>query len=250
MKSIYGKAKKLAFTLIEILVAIVIMAIFVYYAYQLFVGGSKTANKANWTSSIVNQLRNGTALLNKQIKQTSYPTTLLNDLLKDPTENPNLQVPQKYYLKILQNNQQILPPQSGEKLIMSFVTCQPEKPQQGLKGVLVENNLYFVYKTSPFVPVGDLVLKTKAYNFTTSPPDYAQSGNLNLQPIPNEEKTINICQDVAYVIFKVDPSATLPTLPTDFKFIQITIHCKFPKDPKTYKENSIIVTPNVGIGLL
>lgn len=249
-RSKYRFCGRSAFTLVEILIAISILAIFLYYVYHLFIGGAKTANKANWLSSIVDQLRNATNFLNQHIKQTSYPTTLLADTIKDPSDNPDKNIAQKYYLKILKNGEEIKAPNSGEIVVMSFVVCQPEKPETNKPGLLTQYNLYFTAKHNSLVNLGDLTMTTETFTFTTTPPQYARSGNINLTPVSGSKKQYKLCEDVDYIYFKVDPAATLPTDPTDFRFMQIKIHCVFPKDPKTFKDNSIMVTPNVGIALL
>lgn len=244
------EGRRPGFTLVEILIAVAILAIFLFWVYQLFIGGAKTANKASWISAIVDQLRNGTNFLNQHIKQTSYPTTLLADMIKDPCDNPDKSIAREYYLKILKNGQEIKAPQSGEILIMRFVVCQPEKPEQNKPGQLTEYQLFFSAKPNTLVTVGNLTMASEVFTFTTTPPKYAQGGKVKLTPVAGSRKLFNICEDVEHVLFKVDPGASLPTDPTDFRFMQIKIHCVFPKDPKTFKDNSIMVTPNVGIALL
>jgi prepilin-type N-terminal cleavage/methylation domain-containing protein len=52
------KHLKRAFTLIEVMIACFVMALFMTGVYQLFIGGSKTAGRAQWISGTVDQLRN------------------------------------------------------------------------------------------------------------------------------------------------------------------------------------------------
>ena len=240
------------FTLVELMMALGILSMFLFWAYQLFMGGTRTANKASWISSIVDQLRNGTKLISDRIKSSSYPTTLLADTVLDPSDNPNKTIANKYYLKILNNGDQIKAPTSGDLLIMQFVVCESEKPANSppVQGQLTECKLWFIPKINSLAKVGDLRMDSETFKFSTVAPDYAKAGSVSLAPVSGSQKRFNICQDVEHVIFQVDPSATLPTDPTDLKFISVKIHCVFPKDPKTFKDSSIMITPNVGIDLL
>ncbi len=244
--------RRQGFTLLELMIALAIVALFLFWVYQLFIGGSKTANKASWISAIVDQLRNGTTYLSQNIKSTSYPTTLLADTIKDPCENPDKSVAQEYFLKIKSNGTNIKAPTSGAEEIMRFSVCQPEKPSATppLPGQVTVFKLMFHAVPNTLVTVGDLRMEVESFSFTTAPPQYAQGGKISLTPIAGSKKTVSICTDVEYVNFQVDPGASLPTDPTDFRFMQIRIHCVYPKDPKTYKDNSIMITPNVGIMLL
>ncbi|NLI79218.1 MAG: prepilin-type N-terminal cleavage/methylation domain-containing protein [Candidatus Riflebacteria bacterium] len=246
-----GRARS-GFTLLELMIALGIVAMFLFWVYQLFIGGSKTANKANWISTIVDQLRNGTSFLSQNIKSTSYPTTLLADTIKDPCENPDKSVAQEYFLKIKSNGTDIKAPTAGQEEIMRFSVCQPEKPSTTppQAGQVTVFKLMFHAVPNSLVTVGDLRMEVESFSFTTTPPQYAQGGKVSLTPIAGSKKTVSICTDVEHVSFQVDPGASLPTDPTDFRFMQIKIHCVYPKDPKTYKDNSIMITPNVGIMLL
>jgi len=240
------------FTLIELLIAVAVLSIFVYCAYQVFIGGGRTANRAQWTNGVVEQLRNGTALINTSIKSSSYPTSLIQDQIFDPTDNKNTSIARQYFLKILKNKEDIPAPSGKEKLkLMSWVVCVPEKPQASppKPGKLIKNELWFLPKQNTLVQVGDLKLLQESYDFTTSPNEYARTGTLSLTHKENEDKGNIIVSDVKFVRLN-SLAKSIPSLATETEPMEIKIRCQYPKEPNLMRENSIMMTPNVGIDLL
>ena len=241
------KPARKAFTLIEVIIACAVMALFMTGVYQLFIGGSKTAGRAQWISGTVDQMRNTLSLLSKEIRSATYPTTLFSDTFFDPCDNPDPKVPAEFYLRILKDGKPILTPNSGELKIMTWVVCEPEKPKNQ-PGKIVKNELYldFVHQTR-VAPVGNLRLKSSAFEYTTDAKnDYAKSGKLNLTPIESETRTKELVNDVQFVEFSV--AGTLPPeKPVDFFPISVKIRTLYPKDENVFKENSIMATPQVGI---
>ncbi|MFZ2959159.1 MAG: prepilin-type N-terminal cleavage/methylation domain-containing protein [Candidatus Ozemobacteraceae bacterium] len=240
-----SRRRRTAFTLIELMMAVSILAVFLYYAYGLFIGGSKVAGKATWISSAVDQLRNTTQQLNIQLKSTSYPTTLLPDAIMDPAASgAPAGAAEKYYVKIISAMQiaaKDVPP-SG-KTIMSWVVCEPERPPAS--GTIIESELVYTPNDNTLVKVGRLRMRSKGKSFRTSPKDYAQSGVLITTPEPSLDRDIHLVDDVEVVRFIV------PQCPSrELQPIKVEIRCQFPKDPKVFKENSLMITPNVGVGNL
>lgn len=234
------------FTLLELMIAVAILAIFLFFSYKIFIGGSKTAGRAQWTNSVVDELRIATGFLSKEIKSTSYPTTLLQDGISDPSDNSDTAVARKYYVKIIANHQEIAAPAAGaKKKVMTWVSCQPEKPPE--PGTFKEFTLWFEGRANTLTSVGDLYVETVSRKFTTAAPLYAKSGQLNLvddgQPGRN-----TLVRDVAWI--KFEAPGPLPSGVTEFQPLKISIHCVYPKDPKAFKDNSTMATPNVGLETL
>lgn len=241
------KKSKRAFTLVEVLIACVVMAMFMTGVYQLFIGGSKTAGRAQWISGTVDQMRNTLSYISRDIRSATYPTTLFSDTFYDPCDNSDISVPAQFYLRIHKDGAPIPVPASGELKVMSWVVCEPEKPKNS-PGKIVKNELYLDHKfTYGNVPLGDLRLKSEAFTYTTDAKDeYAKSGKLNLTPIPAETRTKVMVNDVQFVEFSV--AGTLPPeKPVDFFPISVKIRTLYPKDQNVFKENSIMATPQVGI---
>ena len=242
-----NKKHQRAFTLVEVIIACAVMALFMTGVYQLFIGGSKTAGRAQWISGTVDQLRNTLSLLSREIRSATYPTTLFSDTFFDPCDNPDLKVPGEFYLRIVKDGEPVLTPGSGELKIMSWVVCEPEKPKIQA-GKIVKNELFldFVQNTRGG-PVGNLRMKSAAFSYSTDAKNgYARSGKLNLTPIAEETRSKVLVNDVQFVEFSV--AGTLPPeKPVDFFPISVKIRTLYPKDEKVFKENSIMATPQVGI---
>jgi hypothetical protein len=233
--------------LIEILIASIVLAVFMTGVYQLFIGGSKTAGRAQWITGTVDQMRNALQLISRDIRSATYPTTLFSDTFFDPCDNTDISVPAQYYLRILKDGEPIKAPSSGELKIMSWVMCEPEKPPEQ-PGKLVRNEIWLDHAIdTPGGPVANMRIKTEAYTYTTNPQgSYAKSGNLSLSQISEESRDRVIVNDVESIEFSV--AGTIPPeKPVDFFPISVKIRTLYPKDEKVSKENSIMATPQVGI---
>lgn len=244
------KHNKKAFTLVEVIIACVILAVFMVGVYKLFIGGSKTAGKAQWISGTVDELRNTLSLLSREIRSSTYPTTIFSDTFFDPCDNKDKSVPESFYLKILKDGKKITAPSSGEIKIMTWVVCQPERPPNS-PGKINKNELYleFSQKTKAG-PVANLKIKTEAHSFTTSASnEHALSGKLNLTKLSKGNRNRVLAHNVQFVEFSV--AGTIPPeKPVDFFPISVKIHTLYPKDTRVFKENSIMATPQVGIKTL
>ena len=238
------------FTLVELLIAISILSMFLFYVYRLFIGGQKVAGKSQWIGMIVDQQRNATQQLNIQLKSTSYPTTLLPDGIFDPSaKGAPAAAADPYYVKIDPAMTVKTSSLTGEKTILSWVCCEPERPPK--PGTIVENQLTLTPVQNTLVKVGVLKLRSRGFTFTTSPTGpanqrYAQSGNITKSPKPDLNRDIHLVDDVEEIRFLV------PVTPPfrEPQPIKIEIRSLFPKDPKVFKENSLMISPNVGIGTL
>lgn len=240
-------AKRRAFTLIEVMIACAVMALFMTGVYQLFIGGSKTAGRAQWINGTVDQQRNTMTFLGSSIRGATYPTTLFSDTFFDPCDNTDKTVPAKFYLRILKDGEAINMPDSGELKVMSWSLCEPERPKNQ-PGKIIKNELYLDFKLKVgAVALGNLRLKSEAFSFTTDAKnDYARSGKLNLTPIPAETRTKVLVNDVQFVELSV--AGTIPPeKPVDFFPISVKLRTLYPKDEKVFKESSIMTTPQVGI---
>jgi len=239
-----------AFTLVELLIAVSILSIFLFFAYRLFSGGQRVAGKAQWIGMIVDQQRNATQQLNIQLKSTSYPTTLLPDGIYDPSSKgapPAAADP--YYVKIDSSMTVKSSTISGEKVILSWVCCEPERPPS--PGIIVENQLILTPVFHSLVKVSIMKLRSRGFTFTTnaggaSNQRYAQSGVISKAAKADLNRDLHLVDDVEEVRFivPVTPPSREP------QPIKIEIRSLYPKDPKVFKENSLMITPNVGVGTL
>lgn len=242
--------KKNAFTLIEVMVACVVLAVFMTGVYQLFIGGSKTAGKAQWINGTVEEQRNALAYLSREIKDSTYPTTIFSDSFFDPCDNKNKSVAQKYYMKIKKDGEKIEAPNSGSVMVMKWVVCQPERPPNS-PGNIRKNELYLDFKqVANEIPLANLRIKTENFSFTTdASSEHARSGKLNTKKLKTGNVDKVLVHDVQFIEFSV--AGTLPPEKSvDFFPISVKIHTLYPKDKKVFKETSIMATPQVAIETL
>ena len=242
--------RKKAFTLVEVIIALVIFSLLLAGVYKLFIGGSKTAGKGQWINTTVDQMRNALSFLSNEIRSATYPTTMFKNTIYDPCDNPDKSVAAKYFLRILAEGKPITVPTSGREKIMDWCVCTTEKPGSS-KGKFVNHQLYTVYKqTVGSTIIGDLVLKTESFEYTTDPnSNYAKSGKINLTPIKSETREKTLVNDIESVEFSTAKKITEENS-LDFFPISVKIRTLYPKDLKVFKENSIMATPQVAIGLL
>lgn len=243
------RSSRRAFTLVELLIAVTILGLFLFLAYQLFIGGQKVAGKSQWISMIIDQQRNATQQLNIQLKSTSYPTTLLPDGIYDPsTAKAPPAAAEPYFVKIESSMKIKSSTLSGEKVLMTWVCCEPERPPS--PGIIVENQLTLTPTSNSLVKVAVLKLHSRGFTFTTNPGGasnqrYAQSGVIAKAAKADLNRDYHLVDDVEEIRFIV------PTIPSrDPQPIKVEIRSLFPKDPKVFKENSLMITPNVGVGTL
>ncbi|MBF0548227.1 MAG: prepilin-type N-terminal cleavage/methylation domain-containing protein [Candidatus Riflebacteria bacterium] len=69
------KTKK-AFTLIEVMIASVILVGFLYGVYELFMSFRRVNDRGMWVSKTTNEVRNGLNLLRQEISKATVPTTI------------------------------------------------------------------------------------------------------------------------------------------------------------------------------
>lgn len=246
LQTTFGRQARPGFTLVELLIAVAILAMFLFIVYQLFIGGSKTAGRSQWINGTVEEMRNSLSLLQKELKSTSYPTTLFANTILDPTGDPAKSAP--FFVQIKQENQLLTPPAVGQAPveIMRWVVCEPEQPPNS--GKITYNKLLLEGTPNTLVSVGNLIIRSETFDFKTSPPDHARSGEAGLAKTivaTAAKRNREIVHDVEHVKFLVP--ASLPTGPTDFQPLKITLRTRYPKDPNVFKENEVMVTPNVGI---
>lgn len=230
-----------AFTMVELLMAIGILAIFMFFGYKVFIGGSKTAGRAQWTNATIDQLRNALALIQKNIQSTSYPTTLYANTILDPCDDAGVS---EYYFKILKQGE-IPAPDSGELEIIRWVVCEPEHPPN--PGKITRSSLFLCAKATSFGKLADLVIRSQSSSYKKSGSTGAYKIDESALP---EAFNSRLVEDVAAVSITFLGPKFPVAKPTDFHPIKVSIKTQYPKDPKLSRENSIMANPNVGVGPL
>jgi prepilin-type N-terminal cleavage/methylation domain-containing protein len=249
------KTRKQAFTVVELLIAVFVLSIFVFYAYKLFIGGSKIATKAQWINGTTTQLRNAINNINNQLKGTSYPTTLLDDAIQEPGSSTDPSKPyEKFCVQILSEKLggdygiEAKSLTAAPKRILTWVMCEPEvvKANQQKNGALTRSSLFFAPSNNiPNIKVGKLILRTRRFSFTTNPAEkYALSGNfaslVHEKPRDYETVIVNDVEEVRITVTNLPPCK-------DPQPVKVAIKCRWPADPKVVKDASMNMMTNVGL---
>lgn len=236
-----------ALTLVEILVASLVLSIFLAGAYSLFYGGQKIANKATWLQTITNDLRKAEQIITNAIKTTSYPSTLLPTAIIDAggTNESPAQNSQNFYVRILcgigeKTANQLIALDNGIFLVMP--KCSPEKqgysPTENRPGVLT----WMILRAIPD-PAGtnlaQIVYEERTTTYSTTPPNYVNEFNSNYNELQVSFRSI-LCQNIQSIRIE----ATAGHKPSQ---ITITIRATYPKDTKLFRESTSAAIPNVGI---
>jgi len=241
-----------AFTLVEILSGMAILILFFGGAYAVFSGGSNAAQKAQWLTGRTNDLRNAFDMLNKRLKSTSFPATLLNDGIFDAANSAGKT---EYYVA-LKNLQ--APDSKGtvsikaeditsETEIAHWYVCEPERIDASGKvtpGVMMFDRLI----CKPAVTGGkavttELWLNCEGYTFTSSANSKYAEGALTKTRVGAKDSKHRLVEDVATIRFESKASAMkLPII--------IEIETRWTKDAKVSKGSQQSIIPNVGIKAL
>lgn len=232
--------------------AAAILGVFLMVSYKLFIGGQKTATKAAWTNFAVDRLRNATQLINQELKKATFPTTLLTDAVKDPSNVKDLNFGKEYFVKIHPNSdndnggkfEASEIPDNSEKIVMKWVICEPERPPQ--PGKMQKKEMVFIPVKNTLVKVGQLRVRSRSYTYdTTGLPNYVESvPAFKPTEIQKSFTDTQLLDDVQWIRFN------LPEFSKDPQRIKIEFHCQCPQDPKTFKDNFTTITPNTGVSAL
>jgi len=69
-------SKRAAFTLVEILIAAVVLSLLLIIGYRIFFGFSKSFNKGSWSLSTQNKLRNALTFIREEMQKATPLTTV------------------------------------------------------------------------------------------------------------------------------------------------------------------------------
>jgi prepilin-type N-terminal cleavage/methylation domain-containing protein len=252
MNQVHGRDRAAAsgFTLVEILIGMAILVIFMWGAYNLFSGGAGAAMKAQWITARTNDLRNTFDMLNKRLKATSYPATLLPDGIFDTAKTSG----KNEYFVGLKSIVAVGAPKetvsfkaeqiTADTVIAQWEVCEPERIDASGKatpGMITIDRL--ILKPNPRggkCVTANLYLKSEASKFTSNPSSRYAEGGLSRTRVTDRDSSFQMVEDVSTIRFETKASdMNLP--------INIEIETRWPKDPKVFKSSGQSIIPNVGI---
>jgi type II secretory pathway pseudopilin PulG len=232
------------FTLIEIIIGAMVLILFFGSAYRIFIAGSKSSEKARWINQSVSQLRNTCNQVQMLLKQTSYPSTLQADAVKEAGTNA-AQAP-RWYVKVFPEGTITSESigEGGKKKLLEFYVCHSEQP--GKKGKIVRYQFWLEVKKIAFATVGELFMHENTTEFQLLPSGKNASDSAAAIPEPTDTENLRklrLAEDITTVTFTVGGS-----LPAEEPIpLKISLGARNPMDPNTHKENETMATPNVGI---
>jgi prepilin-type N-terminal cleavage/methylation domain-containing protein len=242
-------AKKSGFTLIEILVASVVLSLFLGGLYTLFGGGQRIAAKSSWLQFTIDRLRMTQQAVFKAIKTSSYPSTISPSNIYDAggtEDNPGTNAG-NYFVNLVAGTGKITAPdiiKSNDGVFLVTTRSEPEmakfQDSSENKAGTICWNVFYMKVSQNNKELGTIYMDERTGTYSTSGPNYARSLNLNFASATNV-KTFKLAEDIAWIDFQ---AASLGYSPSEIK---ITISAQYYRDKKLSRESIIKVIPNVGV---
>ncbi len=243
------KKNKAAFTLVEILVASVVLSLFLGGLYTIFGGGQRIAAKSSWLQFTIDRLRMTQQAIFKAIKTSSYPSTILPSNIYDAggtEESPGANA-SSYYVHLVAGTGKITAAdiiKSNDGVFLVTSRSEPEmanfQDSADNKAGSIRWNVFYMKASKNNKSLGTIYMDERTGSYTTTGPNYARSLNLKYASATNV-KTFRLAEDIAWIDFQ---AASLGYTPSEIK---ITISAQYYRDDKLNRESIIKVIPNVGV---
>lgn len=224
---------KNGFTLIEIIIAAVVLSLFLVGLFSLFSSGQKLGGQAFWIQNTINRLRFATRHISENFKQSSYPSTVLYPMKVIVNDSDDFKL--HYTDRQTTYATQTVSVTSAGSLgtyLLQFPQSSPER--QGGEMAIPASITYHIYSLSR---EGKLLYALYSESgITTTSPDYIQSiSRSTIPPVGAiKVKYSVLAQNVESVeIFADSPSVN--------SAISISITCRYPKGETRRTERAIVV---------
>jgi hypothetical protein len=270
-----------AVTLIEILLAVLMMSLLFGSGYGIMSYSRKETEKGFWIQQAITQLRNGTRALSMKLKMTSYPSTIIKkssgggDVQKVISFKEKREYDFTGRLRKLQVNPDDsfdmhaiitdgggIAPNFNEQSIMYFPICTPERDtSEGYEeGTITWVELVLKparhYNSSG---LGSLHLIEREETYSTkSDPDRAFGLDKSFSksiPVKTDKLIIDDVREVDIEYYEIDELRGVYVTKAGDKYeehkkrilVSIGITCSHPKDGKIWLSDHCSVINNVGI---
>lgn len=227
-----------AFTLIEIIIASGVLSLFMFGLFSLYGGGQKIGGQTLWAQRTINSLRFACRQISQNIKQSSYPTTIIYPGIIKVADNKNdfkLRYTSPSPL-LAANCKSVTTAKTLGTYILEFPESIPEKQQSGgfNQPATIKYHIYSLSKE------GELCYALYVESgIKTTGPDYIQSITRSTIPPPGAVRTkfSILCHDVQSVSISAKKvNAVSP--------ISIIITCKYSRG-STIRSQKTVVVPNI-----
>lgn len=210
------------FTLVEVIVASVVLSMLVYFVYLLFSSFSRTQEVGHWSFNTTNRMRNGLTLLRTEIGRSSKPE-VVTQKGSEPFDTGNGD--KERFLYVPADMPFSTENVSGEQLILQFYMCRLGR--EGMPGQTA---------IAPEIMIGKLIINDRKllYRRTilSQPADYPDK-------IPEMSQVI--AEDISRVELstrEIDPAVGELSV-KNRNFLVITIASKHPRYTNTTVVESI-----------
>jgi len=244
-----SKQNRLAFTLVEVIVACGVVSLFLTGVYTLFGGGQRIAAKSTWLQYTIDRHRLTQQAIFKAIKTSSYPSTILPSKIYDAggtEENPGANA-SAYFISIVSGAGKFKSADIISKNSGIFLVTMRSEPEMTKFQDSSENKAgsicwsVFTMKPSPNGQnLGTIYMEERVASYSTSSPSYAESLNLKYDAAP-VLKSFKLAEDVDWIEFGVETAGYVPSE------IKITLSSKYYRDENLTRQSVIKMVPNVGV---
>lgn len=248
MVSITCMKKNKAFTLVEVLIASVVLSLFLTGAYSLFFGGQRVAGKAAWLQYTIEHLRFTQQAIFKAIKTSSYPSTLLPSNIYDAggtTVSPGIYAA-NYFIRIAGIGKIAAKDIISNNNGVFLVTCAAEPEIKNFSDVSknksgkIRWSIFYMKKSQNSDSTGVIYMETRDKTYTSNPPDYAASLNLDYKTA-KKSGVFKLSDDIEWIDVVVSNPGYKPSL------INIVLSAKYYRAQSLTRQSKIKVLPNVGV---
>ena len=215
--------KNKGFTLVEILIACGVLALFMSGVIALYSSGSKMSNSTMWLQNTTNKLRSATRLISECVRKGSYPTQI--EYPKEIKESRAACFDLHYHKETL----------TSAESDKAFLIVTESKPVKKGETKDVENGELKVH-VFKLLKNGDLTYGR--YDETGIKEVAGDSFTRAIPPKGSPNYQIVLVKDVESVV-------CVPQEKRDYSPLEITVNCVMPRNKATKRSEKAIGVPNV-----
>lgn len=277
----HGLASRSAVTLVEILLAVIMLSLLFGSAYGIMRYSRVETEKGFWIQQAITQLRNGTRAISQKLKMTSYPTTIIrkvvgtNEVQKVITYKEKREYDATGRLRKLTINPKTdfdmhaivtdgaeIAPIFEDQSIMYFPICSPERESNSSYEEGTITWVELVLRPSReyrLTGLGSLHMLERVESYSTKSLterafDLNKSFKRNL-PVKTDKMLIEDIRGVGIEYYDIEELRGIYVTKDGDKYeehnkrilVSLDITCSHPKDGKIWLNDQCSVINNVGI---
>ncbi len=263
-----------AFTITEVLIAIILLSLLFYAAYKVISHARQETMKGFWLQECITSLRNGTRAITQALKKTSYPSTLTRtgaeevvvsykDYRTYDTSGRLRKIDVKSGTEFdLQAKPGLTTPSEGTTVVFRFPVCTPESDSEGYQaGKIVWTDLVLepIENPNSVVPLGNLHLVEREDSYDTRALD-KRAFDLTKKfdstlPVVRDKLIIRDVESVDVSVLwvdevrgiAVDKDGAVDRSVKKRYLISVRVDCTHPKDDRLRIGDQCSITSNIDV---